>query len=66
MSRQNDSNDESIDGDSLAEDDGDQVLGLNPRRLDAAANDGGSGGEDTEGGTHNRQGHGQAHFDTDQ
>ena len=66
MSRQNDSNDESIDGDSLAEDDGDQVLGLDPGRLDAAAYDGGSGGVDTEGGAHHGQGHGQSHSDTDQ
>ena len=29
---------EAVDGDSLAEDDGDQVLGLDPRGLDATAN----------------------------
>ena len=65
MSRQDDSNDESIDGDGLAEDDGDQVLGLDPGGLDAAAHDAGAGGVDAEGGANHGQGHGQTHPDAE-
>lgn len=39
--------DDAVDGDDLAEDDGDQVLGSDSRSLDAGAEDGGSGDEDT-------------------
>ena len=63
MSRQNDSNDQSIDGDRLAEDDGDQILGFDPWGLDASAHDRGASGVDAEGGPHHRQGDGQPHPD---
>lgn len=39
--------DDAVDGDDLAEDDGDQVLCSDSRSLDAGAEDGGSGDEDT-------------------
>ena len=38
LTREHDGDDETVDGDSLAEDDRDQVLGLDPRGLDATAN----------------------------
>merc|ERR1712080_692052 len=58
LARQDDGDDESIDGDCLAEDDGDEVLGLDPGGLDASADDGGAGGVDAESGAHHGQGHG--------
>ena len=39
LSRQDDGNDESIDGDCLAENDRDQVLGFNPWSLHTSTND---------------------------
>ena len=38
LAGEHDGDDEAVDGDSLAEDDRDQVLGLDPRSLDATAN----------------------------
>ena len=64
LSGQNNSNDESIDGDSFAENDGDQILCLDPGSLDAAAHDGGAGGVDAEGGAHHGEGDGEADPDT--
>ena len=66
LSGQDDSNDESIDGDGLAEDDRDQVLCLDPGGLDAAAHDAGAGGVDSKGGAHHGQRHGQTHANADQ
>ena len=51
LSREDDSNNESIDCDSLAEDDRDQVLGLDPWGFDTSAYDGSSGGVDSHSGS---------------
>ena len=50
LSGEHDGDDEPVDGDCLAEDDGDEVLRLDPGRLDAAAEDGAARGVDAEGG----------------
>ncbi len=60
---QHDGDDESVDGHGLAEDDGDEVLGLDPGRLNTSAQHAGAGGVDAEGGAHDAQGH--AHADAD-
>ena len=51
LSREDDSDDESIDCDSLAENDWDQVLGLDPGGLDSSAYDGSSSCVDSKGGS---------------
>ena len=53
LSRKDNGNDESIDSHSLAEDDRDEVLGLDPGCLDAAANDAGSSRVDAKGSADN-------------
>ena len=63
LSGEDDSNDKTVDGDSLTEDDRDQVLSFDPWSLDAAAHNGGPGGVDPQGGPHNREADGEA--DTD-
>ena len=55
LSRKDNGNDESIDSHSLAEDDRDEVLGLDPGCLDAAANDAGSSRVDAKGSTNNTE-----------
>ena len=49
LSSQDDGDDEAVDGDGLAEDDWDPVLGLDSRRLEAAAHNGGAGRVDAQG-----------------
>lgn len=43
----NNGHNDAVDGDDLAEDDGNEVLGSYPWRLDTTADDGGSGDEDS-------------------
>src|SRR6266496_492643 len=52
LSGEHDGDDEPVDGDGLAEDDRDEVLGLDPGRLHAAPDDADPGGVDAEGGPH--------------
>lgn len=47
---EDDGHDDSVDGDDLAEDDGDQVLGSDPRRLDTGTENRRTGDEYTPGG----------------
>ena len=60
MSREDDRNDEAVDSDGLAEDDRDQVLGLDPGGLDSTADDGHAGRVDAEGSAHDAQRDGEA------
>lgn len=46
---EDDGHDDAVDGDDLAEDDGDQVLGPDAWRFNTAAEDGGAGDEDAPG-----------------
>ena len=59
MSRQNDSDDESVDSNGLAEDDRNQVLGLDPGSLNTSTHDGGASGVDAQSGAHDTEGDGQ-------
>ncbi len=59
MSGQHDGDDETIDGDGLAEDDGNQVLGLDPGSLNTSTHDRGASGVDAQSGTHDTEGDGQ-------
>lgn len=45
FSGEDDGHDDAVDGDDLAEDDGDEVLGADARCFDTAAEDGGAGYE---------------------
>ena len=63
LSSHNNSNNQSIDGHSLAEDDRDQILGLNPGSLDTTADDRDTGGVDAESSADNGKGHGKANSD---
>jgi hypothetical protein len=55
LSGEDDGDDEAVDGDGLAEDDGNQVLRLDSRRLHAAADDGNAGRVDAESGADDAQ-----------
>jgi hypothetical protein len=44
---EDDGHDDAVDGDDLAEDDGDEVLGADARRLDTSTDNRGTGSEDT-------------------
>lgn len=46
LSGEHDGHDDAVDGDDLAEDDGDQVLGPDSWRLDTSTENGGTGDED--------------------
>ena len=59
LSGEHDGDNETVDCNSLAEDDGDEVLRLDPGRLDAAADDRTASGVDTEGCAHDGERHGQ-------
>ena len=47
LGREDDGHDDAVDGDDLAEDDGDEVLGADAGCFDATSEDGGAGDEDT-------------------
>jgi len=47
LGREHDAHDDAVDGDNLAEDNRDQVLGADSRRLDTTTEDRGSGDEDS-------------------
>ncbi len=49
LAREDDGHDDAVDGDDLAEDDGDEVLGADARGADTAAKDGRAGDEDAPG-----------------
>ena len=57
LSREHNGNDQPIDGDSLAEDDRDQILSLDPGSLDPTTHNGGAAGVDAQPGSHHGEGH---------
>lgn len=56
LTRQDDGNDQSVDGDSLAENDWNQIFRLDSWSFDTAANDGGSSCVNAKSGSNDRQG----------
>ena len=64
MPRENNGNDESVDGHRLTEDDGNQILGLDPGSLDSPAHDGGAGGVDPKSRPNNRETDGETDTNT--
>ncbi len=63
LSSHNNSNNQSINGHSLAKDDRNQILGLDPGSLDTTANNRDTGGVNAEGGADNGERHGKTDAD---
>ena len=57
LSGEHDGNDQPVDGNSLAKDDRDQILSLDPGSLDTTTHNGGAAGVDAQPGSHHGEGH---------
>ena len=61
LSGEHDGNDQPVDGNSLAKDDRDQILSLDPGSLDPTAHDGGAAGVNAQPSPHHGEGHSKPH-----